>query len=243
MSKTNPNSESNQPIILPHRPTWAIADLVFSVIGHTRQARRDLIGRLGYTDKGKAASRFDAMIRTGDVKQHIRQTLPQALNVDPSLVITAVVETRTQQARYARVLAAHQEAIDRDLFTPGIHIKTDIRKRKLGIGILVFCDDPGVREIAVPTYVPAQSEKVQLALVRSLIEEFPTTKAGKRYNMLFAEPASYIYCPTYDEAWELSATLEIIQRFTGPVAPDCGGVRIANKWIYSSGVPIKNRSI
>ena len=240
MPKTNTNSESNQSMRPPHRPTWAIVDLVFSVIGHTRQARRDLIGRLGYTNKGKAASRFDAMIRIGDVNPHIRQILAKAMNIDPVIVTVAIEKTELQQAQFVQELAAHQESIDRKLFTPQIIVKINIHKKKAPLVACIWFGGPAALLIEVPADLPTQAEKVQLAMVRSLIENYPNTEDGELCSKLFGSPTHYIYRPTYDDAWELSLNLDLVRKTIGPVVPAGGVIRIANKQISDGHVtPVK----
>jgi hypothetical protein len=236
MPKPNFNSQSHQSTSPPRQPSWAIADLVYSTVGHTKQARRDLIARLGYTNKGKAASRFDATIRTGEVNPHIRQRLPKALRIAPDTVNAAIEKTKLQQAQFAQELAAHQEAIDREHFTPQIVVKINIHDRRVPLVVCIWFGGQAALLIDVPSDLPTQAEKVQLAMARSLIEEYPSTEKGIKCSKFFGSPTHYIYCPTFDDAWELSLSLDLVQKTTGSIVPDGGSIRVANKLISNGHI-------
>jgi hypothetical protein len=240
MSKMNQNNLAQQPVSPPSQPAWAIADLVLSTIGRTKQSRRKFLRHLGYANKSKAGHRFDKMISRGEVNSHLRQILPKALNLDSDFVTTAIEKTSCQKKQYAIELTAHLELIERAQFSPHIVARIDIHRRRAPLVVCIGLGGPSTFNIDVPAELTTQAKKVQLAMVRSLIEDYQNTENGELCFQLFGSPTHYIYRPAYDEAWEFSLNLDLVRKTNGPILSAKGAIRIGNKQISNGHVTSAN---
>ena len=157
--------------------------------------------------------------------------LPIALGVTPEVVAAAIQTTQHQQAEHAQALAAHETNQARLNFRPHILVNVDINQRRAPLVAAICFGGPSTRCLKVPADLPLHAEKVQLALVRSLIDSYAASPNGERCRFLFGGPVSFTYCPTFNEAWVFSTDGNLLRKTTGSTTQAQGVARIGGKAI------------
>jgi hypothetical protein len=188
----------------PTRPKLAIARLVHDAIGRSQQKRSDLLDQLGYKNKGKAARRLDAMLRTGNVCPNLVRCLPQALGIEPVVFQAAIEESIRQNEEHQKALEEYAEALRRHYFEPHIYVEIAHKKRPRSLFASLGTNQKRLRHIEVPPDLPREPQPVQVKMVGRFIRQFEGSEEYRSGLKRFSGPESYTYYPHYKTGWKFS---------------------------------------
>ncbi len=99
---------------------YAISRLINDVISQSKEAKRNVVLKLGYKNINKGYRRLNALIETGECPPFLKEKLPKALNLDKELIDQAFVLTAQEKAKEAELARQRREEYQRANFKPHV---------------------------------------------------------------------------------------------------------------------------
>lgn len=205
------------PVDFPSPPRWAIAQLIHDIVGNDRKRRSAVIHALGYSKPGRAALRFDHLIRTGECSAELRAHLPAALGVSQDVVDAAFAETEAQHTRWRAECEQYNHERERLRFVPRLVLHHDISKRKVPIFVLAFYGQRRLTWVEIPPEVLDLAYEDQLKALPDLLAQWQTTRDGGFSTDWLGQPRGFAYKPEYDLTVLLDAEFGLLSITDGPL--------------------------
>jgi len=174
----------------PHDFRNALARLIDERLHERGCSRADLIGRLGYGNRGKGATRLDRVLKTGDVSRFTRLNLARALELPESVVAAALTASERERAAARAADKARSTKESEETFLPYVYALT----RREGIPaahLVALCHD-AFKVIRMPTELATKTLGQQVTTARRLIAKHLADFGGT--VPVFGEIVGYALC-------------------------------------------------
>jgi len=209
---------------------YAISKLINEVISQSKEAKRNVVLKLGYKNINKGYRRLNALIETGVCPLFLKEKLPKALNLDKELIDQAFVLIAQEKAKEAEEARQRREEYERKHFKPHLWIEHE-RKYPQGASFwyVVFIGIHHFKALPLPENINDMDWELQESLVKERILQHQ--KDCNSDDAIFGRVTGYTYCQTYDDSFLFSVDGKLVRRHIEKVDKPEMFIEIGNRSI------------
>jgi hypothetical protein len=210
---------------------YKISELILRYTSRSKEDKLNIVKKLGYKNLNKGFRRLDTLIQTGQGPDSLRNKLPTALGLEPSVIQKAYEQTLNQLEEEEEKARRDRESYERRMFQPHLWIKHEREYPPVGsICIVGFLGIHNWKVITLPEDILGLQWSEQCKTVREKIREDQSQEYVD--TSIFRKVIGYIYRKTYDKSFLFSTNGNFLEIYSPKVRKPEIYLKVGNKKIH-----------